>query len=90
MSGLEIMDFADNNAWKSVPEIEGTLKVLVGNHLEVLSNGLYRSVFHRVTPSDQISRVSKAAFLAFPWKRWWSLSWSLLMKSTPKHTEQVA
>ncbi|KAH0974113.1 hypothetical protein GBA52_016012 [Prunus armeniaca] len=66
MSGLEIMDFADNNAWKSVPEIEGTLKVLVGNHLEVLSNGLHRSVFHGVTPRDQISRVSIGSFLSLP------------------------
>lgn len=64
MSGLEIMDFTDDNAWKSVPATDSALKVLVGNHLEVLSNGLYKSVFHRVTASPLMSRVSVGSFLS--------------------------
>lgn len=66
MSGLEIMDSNDNNAWKSVPAAGGTLKVLIGNHLEVLSNGLYKSVFHWVTSNAQKSRVSIGSCLSFP------------------------
>ncbi|KAM1143035.1 hypothetical protein ACFX2B_031603 [Malus domestica] len=63
-SGLEIMDFTDSSAWKSIPAVKGTLKVIVGSHLEVLSNGMYKSVFHRATPSPRLSRVSVASFLS--------------------------
>ncbi|KAB2622830.1 2'-deoxymugineic-acid 2'-dioxygenase-like [Pyrus ussuriensis x Pyrus communis] len=63
-SGLEIMDFTDSSAWKSILAVKGTLKVIVGNHLEVLSNGMYKSVFHQATPSPRLSRVSIASFLS--------------------------
>lgn len=63
-SGLEIMDFTDSSAWKSIPAVKGTLKVIVGNYFEVLNNGMYKSVFHRATPSPRLSRVSIASFLS--------------------------
>ncbi|CAI9771590.1 unnamed protein product [Fraxinus pennsylvanica] len=60
--GLHIMDRSDG-AWKSVSKIEGSLEVIVGDHLEVISNGLYRSVLHRALPSsDNVSRLSIADF----------------------------
>lgn len=48
--GLQVMDktTADNNSWKLVPFLQGSFQVLVGDHLEVLSNGRYVSVIHRV------------------------------------------
>ncbi|ONI06423.1 hypothetical protein PRUPE_5G059400 [Prunus persica] len=71
MSGLEIMDFTDDNAWKSVPATDGALKVLVGNHLEVLSNELYNSNSysilngrHERVPSPLMSRASVGSFLS--------------------------
>ncbi|KAL0464087.1 UNVERIFIED_CONTAM: 2-oxoglutarate-dependent dioxygenase 21, chloroplastic [Sesamum latifolium] len=55
--GLQIMD--RGGSWKSVPRLKGSLQVLVGDHLEVLSNGLYKSVLHRV-PSCKDTRLSIA------------------------------
>lgn len=60
--GLHILDRSDG-AWKSVGKIEGALEVFVGDHLEVISNGLYKSVLHRVLPSSNNgSRLSIADF----------------------------
>ncbi|XP_043697846.1 2-oxoglutarate-dependent dioxygenase 21, chloroplastic [Telopea speciosissima] len=62
-SGLQVMvPEGDNNTWKLVPEgVQGTLQVHVGDHLEVLSNGLYKSVIHRVTLNSQRTRFSLAS-----------------------------
>ncbi|XP_015902011.3 2-oxoglutarate-dependent dioxygenase 21, chloroplastic [Ziziphus jujuba] len=60
--GLEVLDLKDNE-WKIVPAaMEDALIVLVGDHLELLSNGLYKSVFHRVVRSSRNSRISIGSF----------------------------
>ncbi|KAJ7974852.1 Oxoglutarate/iron-dependent dioxygenase [Quillaja saponaria] len=58
--GLEIMDM-EEGMWGTVPELEGALQVHVGDHLEVLSNGLYKSVVHRVTLNSERTRISIAS-----------------------------
>lgn len=64
-SGLQVMDNVDGT-WKVVPELKGSLQVFVGDHLEVLSNGVYRSVSHRViVPSTSKTRLSIASFHGF-------------------------
>ncbi|XP_048447539.1 2-oxoglutarate-dependent dioxygenase 21, chloroplastic isoform X3 [Pyrus x bretschneideri] len=83
-SGLEIMDFADNNAWKSVPATDATLKVLVGNHLEILSNGLYKSVFHRVVPNPERNRISIGSFLSLPMEEIMEPAMELIDEQHPK------
>lgn len=55
--GLEIMDTADGT-WKLVPKIDGALQVHVGDHVEVLSNGLYKGVVHRATVNSESTRIS--------------------------------
>lgn len=55
--GLEIMDLEDGR-WKVVPHIPGALQVHVTDHLEVLSNGLYKSVVHRATLNKDHTRIS--------------------------------
>ncbi|KAL6129048.1 hypothetical protein ACLB2K_072401 [Fragaria x ananassa] len=57
--GLQIMD--QNKNWISVPDIEGALLVQMGDQMEVLSNGQYKSVVHRVTVSDENNRLSIAS-----------------------------
>ncbi|KAL5862371.1 hypothetical protein ACOSQ4_003667 [Xanthoceras sorbifolium] len=54
--GLQLKDQNDN--WLSVPAVEGALLVQLGDQLEVLSNGNYRSVVHRVTVSKEKKRLS--------------------------------
>ena len=83
-SGVEIMDFTDNSAWKSVPATDGTLKVLVGNHLEILSNGLYKSVFHRVVPNPERNRVSIGSFLSLPMEEIMEPAMELIDEQHPK------
>lgn len=57
-SGLQVCD--PGGSWREVPPREGTLVLLVGNLLEVLSNGRFRSTPHRV-------RQSAAARLSIPY-----------------------
>nr|KYP49749.1 Protein SRG1 [Cajanus cajan] len=57
LPGLEIMDLEDGT-WKVVPHIPGALQVHVGDHFEVLSNGLYKSVVHRATLNKDRTRIS--------------------------------
>ncbi|KAL5799014.1 hypothetical protein ACOSQ2_003834 [Xanthoceras sorbifolium] len=54
--GLQLKDQNDN--WLFVPAVEGALLVQLGDQLEVLSNGNYRSVVHRVTVSKEKKRLS--------------------------------
>ncbi|KAJ4706522.1 2-oxoglutarate (2OG) and Fe(II)-dependent oxygenase superfamily protein [Melia azedarach] len=58
--GLQILD-KDDGAWKMVPEIHGALQVHVGDHLEVLSNGIYKSVVHRAILNREKTRISIAS-----------------------------
>ncbi|MCE3051239.1 hypothetical protein HAX54_049172 [Datura stramonium] len=57
--GLQIMD--RDEEWHSVPVIEGALIVLVGDHMEVLSNGRYKGAVHRATVNSEKKRLSIAS-----------------------------
>ncbi|KAF6158816.1 hypothetical protein GIB67_012459 [Kingdonia uniflora] len=59
-TGLQIVGYEDSE-WRVVPQIKGALEVHVGDHFEVLSNGLYKSVVHRVTLNSVQSRLSVAS-----------------------------
>ncbi|KAL0380240.1 UNVERIFIED_CONTAM: Flavanone 3-dioxygenase 3 [Sesamum angustifolium] len=56
--GLQVIDCG--GSWKNVPRLKGSFQVLVGDHLEVLSNGLYKSVLHRAIPCCSDTRLSIA------------------------------
>ncbi|KAG0473039.1 hypothetical protein HPP92_014896 [Vanilla planifolia] len=58
--GLEIIDRSNGN-WKAVPETPESLHVHIGDHLEVLSNGRYKSVVHRVVYNSRCRRISIAS-----------------------------
>ncbi|XP_059625293.1 flavanone 3-dioxygenase 3 [Cornus florida] len=58
--GLEVMDPRDGS-WRLVPEAKGILQVHVGDQVEVLSNGLYKGVFHRATLNSERFRISIAS-----------------------------
>ncbi|KAH7853524.1 hypothetical protein Vadar_003577 [Vaccinium darrowii] len=60
-TGLEILGTEDGK-WRVIPELKGTLQVLVGDHFEVLSNGMYKSVVHRATLVRESTRISIASF----------------------------
>lgn len=58
-AGLQLMD--NNKNWFPAPVIKGALIVQLGDQLEVLSNGQYKSVIHRVTVSSEKKRFSIAS-----------------------------
>ncbi|KAL3834695.1 hypothetical protein ACJIZ3_009431 [Penstemon smallii] len=58
--GLQILD-SDDKSWKLVPVIKSALQVHVGDQLEVLSNGRYKSLVHRVTVNSERARFSVAS-----------------------------
>ncbi|PON99732.1 Oxoglutarate/iron-dependent dioxygenase [Trema orientale] len=57
--GLQLMD-RDKN-WLSVPAMEGALLVQLGDQMEVLSNGRYKSVIHQATVNSEKPRFSIAS-----------------------------
>ncbi|KAH7855422.1 hypothetical protein Vadar_024657 [Vaccinium darrowii] len=59
-TGLEILEREDGK-WKAVPELKGALQVHVGDHVEVLSNGMYKSLVHRATLNRERTRISIAS-----------------------------
>ncbi|XP_052168093.1 probable 2-oxoglutarate-dependent dioxygenase SLC2 [Oryza glaberrima] len=58
--GLEV-SYGDGGGWAVVEPLPGAVVVNVGDHLEILSNGLYRSVLHRVRVNGRRARVSVAS-----------------------------
>ncbi|XP_010545149.1 PREDICTED: protein DOWNY MILDEW RESISTANCE 6 [Tarenaya hassleriana] len=65
--GLQVMDH--NNNWICVPYIEGALIVQLGDQIEVMSNGIYKSIIHRVTLSRDVKRLSFASLHSLPLHR---------------------
>ncbi|GFP90517.1 flavonol synthase/flavanone 3-hydroxylase [Phtheirospermum japonicum] len=57
--GLEIMD--SDEKWQSVPVIKEALIVQLGDQMEVMSNGRYKSVLHRATLNSAMKRLSIAS-----------------------------
>ncbi|XP_058086156.1 flavanone 3-dioxygenase 3-like [Magnolia sinica] len=56
---LEVMDKEEK--WMPVPAINGALLVHVGDHLEVTSNGRYKSVIRRAVVNSEKRRLSIAS-----------------------------
>lgn len=63
--GLEVMEHR-TKAWKAVLQPSDALHVHVGDHLEVLSNGRFRSLVHRAILNSDNNRVSIASIHGFP------------------------
>ncbi|KQJ95259.1 1-aminocyclopropane-1-carboxylate oxidase homolog 1 [Brachypodium distachyon] len=60
MGGLQVL--LQDAAWVEVPAVAGALVVNVGDYLQLVSNGRFRSVEHRVVANGAGPRVSVACF----------------------------
>lgn len=60
MGGLQVL--LQDAAWVEVPAVAGALVVNVGDYLQLVSNGRFRSVEHRVVASSVGPRISVACF----------------------------
>ncbi|VAI41953.1 unnamed protein product [Triticum turgidum subsp. durum] len=64
--GLQVLRPGDGQTWVTARDEPGTLVVHVGDALEILSNGRYTSVLHRVLVNRQAVRVSWVVFAQPP------------------------
>ncbi|GLT81103.1 hypothetical protein SLA2020_525070 [Shorea laevis] len=58
----EDVDFATKGEWVEIPPLPGALVINVGDTLQILSNGKYKSAEHRVRTTSASSRVSIPVF----------------------------
>ncbi|KAK8945576.1 putative 2-oxoglutarate/Fe(II)-dependent dioxygenase [Platanthera guangdongensis] len=63
VKGLQVQH---DDHWITVDPIVGSLFVNVGDHLEIFSNGRYKSVLHRVLVNRSKSRSSVASLHSLP------------------------
>ncbi|XP_004243300.1 2-oxoglutarate-dependent dioxygenase 19 [Solanum lycopersicum] len=59
-NGIHGLQIKHNQTWYSVPSIPGTFVVNLGDFLEVLSNGKYKSIEHRAIVNTEAARISIA------------------------------
>ncbi|XP_021768230.1 flavonol synthase/flavanone 3-hydroxylase-like [Chenopodium quinoa] len=58
----ESMHILKDDKWFNVPVIPGALVVNVGDFAKVMSNGIFKSVLHRVVTNSERERYSVTAF----------------------------
>ncbi|KAI4378702.1 hypothetical protein MLD38_016145 [Melastoma candidum] len=63
---VEGLQLHHEEKWVTVHPVPGSFSVNVGDHLEIFSNGRYRSVLHRVLANHTKSRVSVVSIHSFP------------------------
>ncbi|GLT39448.1 hypothetical protein SLA2020_136370 [Shorea laevis] len=63
IGGLYVKSPHGNDSWIHVPPIEGSLVINVGDALQILSNGRYKSVEHRVVANRSKNRISVPVFV---------------------------
>ncbi|XP_027338174.1 protein SRG1-like [Abrus precatorius] len=64
MNGVNGLQIKKDGIWIPVSVSSNALVVNVGDILEIMSNGLYKSVEHRVTVNSEKERISIAMFFA--------------------------
>eukprot|EP00253_Pinus_taeda_P001968 PITA_01968 len=52
--------------WEAIRPLPKSLTINIGDHIEVLSNGRYKSVMHRAVVNSEKPRISVAAFMSLP------------------------
>lgn len=62
VGGLQILKNNSNNQWIDVQPLANSIVINTGDQIEVLSNGKYKSVWHRVLASKDGNRRSIASF----------------------------
>ncbi|KAH0971517.1 hypothetical protein GBA52_023673 [Prunus armeniaca] len=81
VEGLQIQK---QDQWVTVEPIPNSFVVNVGDHLEIFSNGKYKSVLHRVLVNSTKSRISVASLHTLPFMRSVGPSPKLVNESNPR------
>ncbi|XP_042974879.1 flavonol synthase/flavanone 3-hydroxylase-like [Carya illinoinensis] len=59
---VEGLQFQKDNQWCRVPIIPEALFINVGDQVEIMSNGIFKSPVHRVVTNSERERMSLAVF----------------------------
>ncbi|XP_010940496.1 probable 2-oxoglutarate-dependent dioxygenase SLC1 isoform X2 [Elaeis guineensis] len=70
--------------WVTVEPVPNSLVVNIGDHFEIFSNGMYKSVLHRVLVNSSTSRMSVASLHSLPPDKMVSPSPELVNKKNPR------
>eukprot|EP01018_Ginkgo_biloba_P040796 Gb_41136 [translate_table: standard] len=81
VGGLQVQHEGE---WIPVKPWPNSFVVNLGDHLEILSNGRYKSVMHRVVVNSDISRVSVATLMSLPFEAKISPAAELIDDEHPK------
>ncbi|XP_068645141.1 probable 2-oxoglutarate-dependent dioxygenase SLC1 [Aristolochia californica] len=81
VQGLQIQS---KGAWVTVEPLPNSFVINVGDHLEVFSNGRYKSVLHRVLVNPAKSRISVASLHSLPYSSVISPSTALINEENPR------
>ncbi|XP_077226095.1 2-oxoglutarate (2OG) and Fe(II)-dependent oxygenase superfamily protein isoform X2 [Tasmannia lanceolata] len=81
IQGLQIMSKGE---WVTIEPLHGSLVINVGDHLEIFSNGRYKSVLHRVLVNPTNSRISIASLHSLPFENIVRPSPQLINEENPR------
>ncbi|XP_042510047.1 probable 2-oxoglutarate-dependent dioxygenase SLC1 [Macadamia integrifolia] len=81
VEGLQIQY---HGKWLTVQPLPNSFVVNVGDHLEILSNGRYKSVLHRVLVNSRRSRMSVASLHSLPFETVVRPASRLINESNPR------
>ncbi|KAH7691706.1 Flavanone 3-dioxygenase protein [Dioscorea alata] len=81
VEGLQVQHKGE---WLTIEPIPNSFIVNVGDHLEIYSNGRYKSVLHRVLVNSTRSRISIASLHSLPFERIIGPSPELITRETPR------
>ncbi|CAN6362752.1 unnamed protein product [Urochloa humidicola] len=81
VEGLQVMH---HGRWLTVDPVPGSFVVNVGDHLEIYSNGRYKSKLHRVQVNVSHARISAASFHSLPVERVVGPATDLINEENPR------
>ncbi|PQP93810.1 feruloyl CoA ortho-hydroxylase 1 [Prunus yedoensis var. nudiflora] len=63
IGGLYVRGGTDKKSWIHVPPVKGSLVINIGDALQIMSNGRYKSIEHRVAANGSKNRISVPIFV---------------------------
>jgi isopenicillin N synthase-like dioxygenase len=87
MNGLQIKN---NGIWVPVKPLPGAFIINIGDILEIVTNGIYRSIEHRAVVNPAKERLSIATFYSPSWEGIMGPSPSLISGQTPAKFKTLA
>ncbi|XP_038971130.1 protein DMR6-LIKE OXYGENASE 2-like [Phoenix dactylifera] len=86
VEGLQVQSGGE---WITVEPVPNSFVINIGDHLEIFSNGRYKSVLHRVLVNSSKSRISVASLHSLPPERMVSPSPELVNEENPRMYEDT-